>query len=242
MKHFFLAGAVFLLASTLFADSTWVLETSTLTYHADHPFHNTRGKTSASRGKGVCVQSGCDFLVAVPVNTFDSGDDNRDAHMLQARPSMMRALRDASLLVAVGAELEIGWLPAATASAANAAILPGKPGYFEAAAQVPLLDAGQAADRAHGDVHSAGNPHVNLDPVRMASVAKALAERLAQLDAANAVGYRERALGFGAAVEAKLPGWKRKTADSGGAVLYHKDAAYLLHAGCVRERDKGTPS
>lgn len=164
------------------------------------------------------------------VKVTELAPPDRDAHMLQARPSMMRALRDASLLVAVGAELEIGWLPAATASAANAAILPGKPGYFEAAAQVPLLDAGQAADRAHGDVHPAGNPHVNLDPVRMASVAKALAERLAQLDAANAVGYRERALGFGAAVEAKLPGWKRKTADSGGAVLYHKDAAYLLHA------------
>lgn len=84
MKRFFLAGVIVLFAAPLFADSTWVLETSTLAYHADHPFHNTVGKTSASRGKGVCTPIGCDFLVAVPVNTFDSGDGNRDAHMLQA--------------------------------------------------------------------------------------------------------------------------------------------------------------
>ena len=162
------------------------------------------------------------------VKVTELAPPDRDAHMLQARPSMMRALRDAQLVVAVGAELEIGWLPAAINGAANGAILPGRPGYFEAAAQVPLLDAGQAADRAQGDVHPAGNPHVNLDPARMATVAKALAERLVQLDAANAAGYRERAKGFAAAVEAKLPAWKQKAAGSGGAVTFHKDAIYLL--------------
>ncbi len=155
---------------------------------------------------------------------------DRDAHMLQARPAMMRALRDAQLVVAVGAELEIGWLPAAINGAANGAILPGQPGYFEAAAQVPLLDAGQAADRAQGDVHPAGNPHINLDPVRMATIAKFLAERLAQLDAANAAEYRQRARDFAVAVEAKLPAWKQKTVGSNGAVLFHKDGAYLLYA------------
>jgi len=164
------------------------------------------------------------------VKVTELAPPDRDAHMLQARPSMLRALRDAQLVVAVGAELEIGWLPAALNGAANGAILPGRPGYFEAAAQVPLLDAGQAADRAQGDVHPAGNPHINLDPERMATVAKALAERLVRLDAANAAGYRERARGFAATVEAKLPAWKQKTAGSGGAVLYHKDGAYLLHA------------
>ncbi len=164
------------------------------------------------------------------VKVTELAPPDRDAHMLQARPSMMRALRDAQLVVAVGAELEIGWLPAAMNGAANGAILPGRAGYFEAAAQVPLLDAGQAADRAQGDVHPAGNPHVNLDPARMATIAKALAERLAQLDAAHAADYRERAKGFAAAVEEKLPAWKQKTAGSGGAVLYHKDGAYLLHA------------
>lgn len=163
------------------------------------------------------------------VKVTELASPDRDAHMLQARPSMLRALRDAQLVVAVGAELEIGWLPAASNAAANSAILPGRPGYFEAAAQVPLLDAGLAADRAQGDVHPAGNPHVTLDPVRMATIAKALAERLAQLDAENAAAYRERAKRFADEIEAKLPTWRQKTAGSGGAVLYHKDGAYLLH-------------
>ncbi len=163
------------------------------------------------------------------VRVTELAPPDRDAHLLQAKPSMLRTLRDAQLVVAVGAELEIGWLPAALGGAANAAILPGRPGYFEAAAQVPLLDAGQAADRAQGDVHPAGNPHVNLDPGRMAIVARALAERLARLDAANAAGYRERAQAFAAAVEARSSGWRRQAGGSGGALLYHKDAAYLLH-------------
>ncbi len=163
-----------------------------------------------------------------PVKVTELAAPERDAHMLQARPSMLRALRDAQLVVAVGAELEVGWLPAAIRSAANPVILPGRPGYFEAAAQVPLLDAGQAADRAHGDVHPAGNPHVNLDPQRMATIAKALAERFARLDAANAAAYRERAERYAAATDARTPEWKRKAAGGSGAVLYHQDGAYLL--------------
>jgi zinc/manganese transport system substrate-binding protein len=77
---------------------------------------------------------------------------DRDLHRLQAKPSMMRALRGADLVVALGAELESGWLPAAIANAANPKVLPGQPGYFEAAAQVSLLEVGGPADRARGDV------------------------------------------------------------------------------------------
>ncbi|HRD98537.1 MAG TPA: metal ABC transporter substrate-binding protein [Rubrivivax sp.] len=161
------------------------------------------------------------------VQVAELAPPDRDAHMLQARPSMMRALRDAQLLVAVGAELEIGWLPAAINGAANGAIVPGRAGYFEAAAQVPLLDTGGAADRSQGDVHPAGNPHINLDPARMATVATALAERLAQLDAANTAGYRERAASFAAAVTARAAGWKQRAAGKPGAVGYHKDVVYL---------------
>ena len=65
------------------ADSQWVLEESTLTYHVSHPLHQTEGVTHAAKGKGVCHGGECDFLIAVPVKTFDSGDSNRDLHMLQ---------------------------------------------------------------------------------------------------------------------------------------------------------------
>jgi len=65
------------------ADHQWVLKQSTLTYHVSHPLHQTDGVSHAARGKGVCHEGQCDFLIAVPVKTFDSGDSNRDLHMIQ---------------------------------------------------------------------------------------------------------------------------------------------------------------
>jgi zinc/manganese transport system substrate-binding protein len=152
----------------------------------------------------------------------------RDLHTLQAKPSMIRALRGADLLVAVGAELEVGWLPAASASAANPDILPGREGYFEAAAQVSLLDVGGPADRAMGDVHPAGNPHLDLDPVRMAQVAEALGGRMARLDPAHANAYRRNAGRFADAVGRRVPDWQARLRGAPGVVLYHRDAIYLL--------------
>ena len=152
---------------------------------------------------------------------------DRDAHTLQARPSMMVALRNADLLVAVGAELEIGWLPAALQGANNGKILPGTAGYFEAAAQVALIEGGKAADRSQGDVHPMGNPHLYMDPVRMASVAEALAGRLASLDAPNAARYRSGAAAFRSAVEARVSAWKQKAAGAKGILPFHKDVNYL---------------
>ena len=153
---------------------------------------------------------------------------NRDLHMVQAKPTMMHALRGADLVVAIGAELEIGWLPVAIQGAANPKILPGTNGYFEAAAQVPLLDAGGTADRAMGDVHPAGNPHVNMDPVRMATIAQALADRLALIDPAGASQYRRGADAFAAKVDQRERGWRGQLSGAPGVVLYHRDAVYLL--------------
>jgi hypothetical protein len=64
-------------------DTHCVLDQSTLTYHVDHPLHTTDGVSRAARGKGVCHAGECDFLVAAPVKSFDSGDSNRDLHMIQ---------------------------------------------------------------------------------------------------------------------------------------------------------------
>jgi len=65
------------------ADSQWVLKQSTLTYHISHPLHEAEGVSHAARGKGICHAGQCNFLIAVPVNSFDSGNSNRDLHMLQ---------------------------------------------------------------------------------------------------------------------------------------------------------------
>jgi hypothetical protein len=65
------------------SDSQWVLEQCTLTYHVSHPLHSSEGVSHAARGKGVCHEGQCDFLIAVAVRSFDSGDSNRDLHMVQ---------------------------------------------------------------------------------------------------------------------------------------------------------------
>jgi hypothetical protein len=65
------------------ADSQWVLQQGTLTYHVSHPLHQTEGVSHEVRGKGICHAGQCDFLIAVPVKSFDSGDSNRDLHMIQ---------------------------------------------------------------------------------------------------------------------------------------------------------------
>src|ERR1035441_9337937 len=76
--------AFLILASPLAAaDGQWTLEQSTLTYHVSHPLHESEGVSHAARGKGVCQAGQCDFLIAAPVKSFDSGDSNRDLHMLQ---------------------------------------------------------------------------------------------------------------------------------------------------------------
>jgi zinc/manganese transport system substrate-binding protein len=153
---------------------------------------------------------------------------DRDIHTLQVRPSMLQALRQAQLVVAIGAELEQGWLPPAIEGSANAKILPNTLGYFEAAAQVALIEAKNNADRSEGDVHPLGNPHVQLDPVRMADIAQALAERLAKLDAAHSANFRANAAAFKTAVNSQLAHWQQLAGNSKGVVLYHKDASYLL--------------
>lgn len=74
---------LFAFSNVYAADQTWVLKQSTLTYHVSHPLHQIDGVSHAARGKGVCHEGQCDFLIAVPVKSFDSGDSNRDLHMLQ---------------------------------------------------------------------------------------------------------------------------------------------------------------
>src|ERR1700677_2753845 len=69
--------------SAFAADSQWVLNQNTLTYHVSQPLHQSEGMSHAAKGKGVCNEGQCEFLIAVPVKSFDSGDSNRDLHMLQ---------------------------------------------------------------------------------------------------------------------------------------------------------------
>ncbi len=83
MNKFMIPVIVLLLSGIASADDQWILDQCTLTYHVSHPLHQTDGVSHAARGKAVCHAGECDFLIAVPVKSFDSGDSNRDLHMIQ---------------------------------------------------------------------------------------------------------------------------------------------------------------
>lgn len=154
----------------------------------------------------------------------------QDPHHVEAKPSLIARARGADLIVATGAELEVGWLPLVVQQAGNAKVRPGQPGYFEAAAFVPTLEKPGRLDRADGDVHPLGNPHIQTDPRNIARVAAPLAKKLEELDPANAAFYRARHAAFAAKWATALAGWEREAAPLRGAavVVQHKGFPYLL--------------
>lgn len=153
----------------------------------------------------------------------------QDPHRIEARPSLVAQARRADLLVCTGAELEIGWLPMLLRQSGNSAIQPGKPGYFEAAAYVKKLEIPTRLDRAEGDVHPGGNPHIQTDPRNIAQVADALAKRLAELDPANAAFYQQRHGEFSARWQAAIQRWETQAAPLKGKaiVVQHRGFPYL---------------
>ena len=153
----------------------------------------------------------------------------QDPHHIQARPSLVAAARTTDLLVCTGAELEIGWLPLLIRQSGNNAIQPGRPGYFEAAAYVRKLEVPERLDRADGDVHAAGNPHIQTDPRNLLLVAEPLARRLAELDPANTPTYRARSADFTARWKAAIQRWEKEAAALRGTsvVVQHKAFPYL---------------
>jgi zinc/manganese transport system substrate-binding protein len=161
----------------------------------------------------------------------------QDPHRIEARPSLIARARTADLLVCTGAQLEVGWLPLLQTQSGNARIQSGRPGYFEAAEFVAKLEVPAVLDRALGDVHPAGNPHVHLDPHNIAKVAEALAGRLAALDPANAGHYRARATDFLARWREAIAHWEKRGAALTGmpVVVYHRDLSYFINWLKLRE-------
>ena len=153
----------------------------------------------------------------------------QDPHHIEARPSLIARARNADLLVCTGAELEIGWLPLLQRESGNARIQPGRAGYLEAAEYVRLLEKSASADRSQGDVHPGGNPHFQADPRNLLKVANALAQRLAQLDAANAATYAARNQDFQKRMSAAIARWEKEAAGLRGVpvVVHHKSWSYL---------------
>ena len=148
----------------------------------------------------------------------------QDPHQIQARPSLIAKARRAQLLICTGAELEVGWLPLILRESGNATIAPGKPGNFEAASFVAMLEVPTRLDRADGDVHAAGNPHIQTDARNFLPIAQALSTRLSELDPTNAAFYRSRLQDFMQKWQAALVRWdKQATPLKGQAILVQHD-------------------
>jgi len=154
----------------------------------------------------------------------------RDPHFAVARPSMIRKVFRADLLLVVGADMEIGWLPPLLQSSRNAETLPGNTGYLDLSTTVPLLgiQAGPVS-RALGDVHAKGNPHYWLDPRNGVRMAQAIATRLAMLDPSHAADYQRRFERFAEEMVVKQNEWRAQLAYLEGrpVIAYHKSFDYL---------------
>lgn len=164
------------------------------------------------------------------VSVVSATTARQDPHHIEARPSLIARMRAADLVVCSGSELEIGWLPLLLTQSGNGRVQPGSPGYLEASRYVLKLEVPTALDRSMGDVHPGGNPHIQTDPRNIAKVARVLAERLAQLDAANAAAYRSRADSFDKRWAEAIARWEKQAAPLKGVPLvqHHKGFSYLI--------------
>jgi zinc/manganese transport system substrate-binding protein len=164
----------------------------------------------------------------VSLYVIAKGTDN--PHFVVPKPSHIAKMRDADLLIVQGASLEEGFLPPLLQQSNNPKIQPGRQGYLDLSQFVELIEKPVNISRAMGDVHPEGNPHYQLDPHNIPPLAKAIAERLCQLDSPNCAHYRGNLEDFLRRWNAKLTEWDREFAKLKGikVIQYHKLYDYLL--------------
>jgi zinc/manganese transport system substrate-binding protein len=163
------------------------------------------------------------------VSVYSATTGGQDPHQIQARPGLIARARNADISVCTGAELEIGWLPQIILQTSNQKIRPGAPGAFEASRFVNLLEVPARLDRAEGDIHAAGNPHIQTNPNNILAVAKPLADRFAELDPANAQTYSARLADFTMRWQAAMAKWQTQAAPLKGVpiAVEHQSWIYL---------------
>jgi zinc/manganese transport system substrate-binding protein len=188
-------------------------------------------------------------LVDETVEVYSATTALQDPHQIQARPSLIAHARNADLMICSGAELETGWLPQVQRQAGNAKIQNNAAGYFETSSVVPRLEVPATVDRSQGDVHAAGNPHIQTNPHNIALVASALSVRLAQIDPLHATDYGVRNEDFQKRWQTALAHWEQALAPLRGkaVVTHHKYWVYLLawldlHEVATLEPKPGVPT
>lgn len=152
-----------------------------------------------------------------------------DPHYIQAKPSLISRMRRADLVVCNGADLEVGWLPVLMQQGASDKVQPGQPGYLDASHYVELLQVPTSVDRALGDIHPYGNPHIQTDPRVIGAAAAELVKRMEALDPANAAEYEKRYADFKGRWDAALKKWQDEAAPLKGMkiIAFHDGWIYM---------------
>ncbi len=164
----------------------------------------------------------------VTVYALARGDYN--PHIILPRPSFIAKVRQADLLIINGAQLEIGWLPPLVRQANNPAVQPGKPGFLDLSGFVALIDVPTVVSREMGDIHPEGNPHYYLDPENIPILAKAVTNKLCELDPSHREQYESNRMAFDSMWSQKLEEWKKQMLPFKDTRLveYHKVFDYFL--------------
>ena len=164
------------------------------------------------------------------VNVRALADGDWDPHVVVPKPSYIAKLRAADLLIISGAQLEIGWLPPLMNQANNPKVNVGSKGLLDLSRFVQLIEVPVGVSRAQGDIHPEGNPHFYLDPYNIPLLAKAIANRLAELDPVGASDYQNNNAVFTAKWNGKLAEWNGKLEKVKGVTVieYHKLYDYFL--------------
>ena len=165
------------------------------------------------------------------VTTVALGKGYQDPHFVDPKPSFALALRSAHLLLLVGLELEVGWLPNLLVGSRNAAVQVGQKGYLDCSTLAKILEVpDQKLSRAMGDLHPGGNPHFWMDPRNGVRVAFGVYKRLAQLDPANAATYERQYKAYALQIIRLARGLKARLAPYAGSWLipYHQSMIYFI--------------
>jgi len=164
------------------------------------------------------------------VNVESLGKGYQDPHFIEPKPNLMLVLNRADLLLYVGLELEIGWLPPLVLGSRNPRIQPGELGNLDCSRAIPVLDVPTTkVDRSMGDIHPQGNPHYWLPPGNAKIIAREIAQRLEELDPEGRGDYEKNLAAFNARVDAKARQWESATRKLRGARIatYHKSWSYV---------------
>ncbi len=156
----------------------------------------------------------------------------QDPHYTEAKPSYIRRINRADLLVTIGLDLEVVWLPLLINGARNPALVPGNQGYLEASQGIRVLEVPSGhIDRSQGDIHPAGNPHYWLNPHNGLSIAERITERLSSLSPKDADLFQANLTAFRGRLETRIADWEQRMLPFQGreVVAYHKQWEYLTH-------------